>query len=222
MGTPTCIKFSRVQGTPEQAYQRLVEEFLEPLHLERPSFVRLRRSDDPWYAGYEQEDEPSPCSSTEDLLEQVARHRLFGSMHLVPYIPGYVYFHVVDVDEQGFTFTAEIDTGLVAWESDRYPMGQWFKMMLTTLTSALRAEVCGYGRAHEVGYDPLDPTQLLDRVRSGALFETWYPTYHAISTELIDHDEVMAAFERRETTLATQDLRHEVSVLGYHLLYILP
>lgn len=222
MATPTSIKFSRIRGTPADAYRRLADDFIAPLHLERHSFVRLTRTDDPYYVGYVADEEWTACASIEELVELARPHDKFGSVHLVPYIPGYIYFHVVDIDDEGFTFTAEIDSGLVAWESDGDPAGQWFKAMLTTLCAALGAEVCGYGRAHEIGYEPLDTQDVLARLRSGELLKTWYPTYHAISVELLGVDELRSLMNQREVTLATQDLQHEVSVLGYHALYILP
>lgn len=222
MGTPVCVKFSRIVGTPLSVYQRLISEFLEPLSFERPEFVRLYRTDDPMFAGFKAVNEPTLCQSTNHLLEQVTKGREFGSVHMISSIPGSIYFHVVDVDETGFTFTAEIDTGLVAWENENFARGQWFKMMLTTLVSALRADICGYGRAYDLGYDYLDSDKLLEFLRSGELMKTWYPTFHAVSTKLISSQEMFSLFENREKELATDDLRYETSSLGYHLLYILP
>ncbi len=224
MGTPTFVKLSRIPGTPADAFERLAEEVFLPLQIQPREFVQLRRSRDPYDAGLAEHGERVPVASMDDLVQLAREHSLFGTVHLVPYVPGYLYFHVFDVKPESFSLTMSFDASLLTWESNRFAMGEWVKSLLTMLAAGLRAEVCGYGKdpAYEVEYESLSPARVVERLRSGELLQIWYPTFHAISVELISVSEVRTLMKNRTATLATQDLMHEVSATGYHLLYILP
>jgi hypothetical protein len=223
MATPDIVQFARVRGVPAETYERLLEEFFRPLGLEEDSsqFTRLHPTNDPFYVGFAPDDEYVDCGTFDDLIELVKRHTLFGTVHLVPYIPGYIYPEVYSVDENEFSLTMAIDSSLVYWEDDRYERGQWFKMMLTTLTASLRSQVCGYGTGYPAEFRSLSPAEIVALLRSGDLLNTAYPSYHAISVDLISTGEVRKAMARREITPENRKLKHEVSVSGYHLLYIL-
>lgn len=224
MGRPTFIKFARLGGTPYAAYERLIETVFEPLRLTPGEFVPLRRSADPWEAGLVEAGPRTVCDGFDVLLERVAPATLFGSAHCAPDIPGWVYFHIFDVGDGGFSATASFDGSMLTWESGAFAMGQWVKQLLTLATAGLGASVCGYGKDpdYEVDYASLDAARVLSRLRSGELLDLWYPTFHAISTSLIDAAEVEALMNQRTASLATRDLRYEKSPRGYHLLYMLP
>ena len=224
MSRPTFVKFARLGGTPKAAYDRLVDTLFGPLQLTPGEFVPLRTSSDPWEYGLVEAGPRTPCDDFESLLAEVETATLFGSTHLAPYIPGSIYFHIFDVDEEGFSATASFDGSMMTWENENFEMGQWVKAMLTLATAGLGASVCGYGKDpdYEVDYASIDPQRVLSRLRSGDLLDIWYPTFHAISTTLIDTAEIEGLMRRRTPTLATQDLCYEESSLGYHLLHILP
>lgn len=224
MSRPTFIKFARLGGTPKDAYDRLVDTLFGPLKLTPGQFVPLRRSSDPWEYGLVEGGPRVSCDDFESLLEHVETATLFGSVHLAPYIPGSVYLHIFDVEDGSFSATASFDGSMLTWENDQFEMGQWIKAMLTLATSGLGASVCGYGKDpdYELDYASIDPARVLARLRAGDLLDIWYPTFHAISTSLIDVAEVQALMKRRTPSLATQDLRYEESSLGYHLLHMLP
>lgn len=228
MATPDFIKFSRLRGTPTEVYQRLATEFLEPMHTERHQFAYLCESDDPFYGKLTTDGEPIPCESIEQLIDFTKSATLFGSMHLFPYVPAYIYFHVTDVDETGLTFTSSIDTSLVSWDFRHWDRGhpdRWFKVMLTMLTSALQAEVCGWGRDlhYQLEYESLSPDDMVARLRSGEILQTRkFPVFHAISVDLITELEVRRLIRNHEAFSKPRGMQYEVTLSGYHLFYILP
>ena len=141
-------------------------------------------------------------------------------MHEVPEA-GSIYLNVVDVDESGFSLMATVDTGMIYMEYGWLEPGQWFKNMLTTLTAALRAEVCEFGR-YQTDYSALSPVDILAQLRSGELLKTWYSSYCAISTKLIHWREVEKLMARREVKRGVRELKYEESESGYHVFYVLP
>lgn len=198
------------------------------MHAERHSFVYLRESHDPFYGKLTTDGEHIPCESINQLIELAGSEAPFGSMHLFPNVPGYIYFHITDVDDTGLTITSQIDTGLVAWDFrywDRDNPDRWFKIMLTTLTSALQAEVCGWGRGphYRIAYESLSPEDMVARLRSGEMLTTrWFPVFHAISLDLISEKEVRGLLRAHDVLSKPRGMEYEVTLSGYHLLYILP
>jgi hypothetical protein len=149
-------------------------------------------------------------------------------MHLLPYIPGYVYFEVFDVTEDSFSIASSIDTGLVAWDFRRWDRGhpdRWFKVMLITLTAALRAEVCGWGRDnhYNIKYESLSPANEVARLRSAEILQdSAFPIFHAISLDRISEKDVQILLRKHDVLAKPRGMEYEVSPFGYHLLYMLP
>lgn len=224
MATPDFVKFSRIPGTPSEAYARLAAEFF-PLFKIRPrDFVRLRRSNDPYDAGMAEHGDRVEVTDAARYAELAKDEPLFGSSHEVPYVPAYLYLHCFDVEPSAFSMTSVVSSSLVYFQNHEYDAGQWLKAALALLTATLGAQVCGFGPGahYDVAYESLDPDEVLSRLRSGQLFDIWYPTFHAISIDLIGVEEFDGLMQSRKVTLATQDLQHEISISGYHLLWNLP
>lgn len=224
MGTPTFVKFSRISGTPAEVFARLGDEVFHPLQIRPTEVAPLRHSSDPFDAGLAEVGQRSPCETMDALVELIEHQTLFGTVHLVPYVPAYLYFHIFGVKPDSFSLTMSFDASILSYESVRFEKGEWIRNFLISLVGGLNTPVCGYGSdpAYEIEYESLSPEAVVGRLQSGSLLEIWYPTFHAISTDLISVQEVQALVDGRRVTLATEALEYQVAITGYHILSILP
>jgi len=218
MGTPTSVKYSRVPGTPEEALARLDERLVPAMGLEYADFGALRPSDRPSDQGLKLVDRTVPCHSRAAALGLARSCKAWGISFLSREVPGNVDFYVFEIEKNSFGARLTVESSMPWYESEEHAEGEWLVKLLLTAVSALGCEVCGYGAddAYEAGYDSLDPSVVLARLRAGELFTIRSPQFHAFSSGLISPEEMAELLDRHPKK---PRLRYKVSTTGYHVLY---
>jgi hypothetical protein len=127
-----------------------------------------------------------------------------------------LYFFAIAKDSFGARLVVE--SSMPYYEREENPKGEWLVKLLLSAVSALGCKVSGYGTddAYEDGYDALDPTVVLGRLRAGELFAIRRPQFYAISSELISQDEMITLLDRYPKA---PRLQYKLSTTGYHVLY---
>jgi hypothetical protein len=121
-------------------------------------------------------------------------------------------------DEHGRTnICLLLDPEIATYESDDYEPGRWVLEFLLAMTSALKVDCCGFGRANDYNfqYQPLDCARVLSCLADGSLLRSWI-AIHIISTRLISPMEVRAAIAKHGPD---PRLEYRVSTAGYHVLF---
>ena len=218
MGTPTSVKYSRVPGTPEDALARLDERLVHTMGLEYSKFGALRPSDRPSDQGLKLVDRVVPCHSRAEALALARTCKAWGISFLSREVPGNVDFYAFEIEKNSFGARLTVESSMPWYESEELAAGEWLVKVLLTTVSALGCEVCGYGAddAYEAGYDSLDPSVVLARLRAGELFTIRSPQFHAIALGLISPEEITGLLERHPQT---PPILYMVSTTGYHVLY---
>jgi hypothetical protein len=218
MGTPTSAKYSRVPGTPQEALARLDEQLLPAIGLEYSEFGALQPSNHPLDQGFKLIGRLVPCRSLAEALNLARSQAAWATSFLSRQVPGNVDFYAVDIGKTSFGARLVVESSMPYYESDELPMGEWLVKLLLAAVSALGCDVCGYGAddAYEAGYDSLEPSVVLARLRAGELFKIRSPQFHAIATTLISEEEMRALLDNhpKDPTFV-----YKVSTTGYHVLY---
>ena len=131
-------------------------------------------------------------------------------------VPAEFYFYLFDITPAEFSITLALESSLVHYRNSDFDSGQWLEGLLTSIVCVLGPLVCGYGtdNAYRIKHESLDPGVVLNRLRSGELLRIPRPTFHAISTELIDKSEINALIEKYKPK---PDPEYRMAP-GYHLL----
>lgn len=218
MGTPTSVKYSRVPGTPDEALARLDERLLPICGLEYSAFAALRPDDDPYTEGLDLAQDLVPCHSRSEVLTLAHRWNEWAVSFLSREAKGTVDLYVFDKQKDSFGSVMQVETSMPYFETDEMPGGEWLIRLFLTTVSALECEVSGYGPddAYETGYDSLDPSVVLARLRAGELFTIPSPQFHAISLGLVTLEEMAELLGRHPKG---PFLKHRISTTGYHVLY---
>jgi hypothetical protein len=216
MGSPTCVKFSRIGGEVFEAMHRLQETLYEPFRSTLREAVRLRPSGEAYDGGLELAGPIEPCDSLEKAQRIVEGASSFALVFLAHQIPAEFYLYLYDFRADSFGLTLTIESSIIYYRNDDRPSGQWLEALLTATVCTLKPFVCGYGRdaAYELKHEPLDPAVLMARLRSGELLSLPRPIFHAISTSLIESTEIESMIKLHKPT---PDPEYRIAP-GYHLL----
>jgi hypothetical protein len=198
MATPSFVKFSRIHGALVESLERLDEALSRRWESTLRHVARLQPSFDDYDGGLELVGEFQECDSPRKASAMMERSDAFGLIYVARVIPAMFYFYLFDRAPKEFSITLSVDSSIVYYRTDDFDSGQWFEGLLTTIVCALRPSVCGYGYddAYGIKHESLDPGVVLSRLRSGELLGLRRPTFHAISTKLIEKSEIDALIEQ--------------------------
>lgn len=198
MGTPNFVKFSRVRGKLWDEVERLERTLSGRWKTELRRAARLRPSHKTYDGGLELEGDIVNCRSIADAMSITEGSKAFGLIYLARPVPAHLYFYFFDMAADAFSFSLSIESSIVYYRNDDFPSGCWLEGVLTSIVCSMGPLVCGYGadNAYQLQHVPLDPDVVLTRLRSGELLRLPRPTFHAISTKLIDKNEIDALIEQ--------------------------
>ena len=200
MATPNFVKFSRIGGEVLPVLDRLDAALRQRWQTQLKRVARLRPSNDAYDGGLKLDGEPEACDSPQSALGAMKGAQAFGLIYLATGIPAQLYFYLFDFAAGELSLTLSFDSSIVFFKSDEFERGQWLEGLLTTITCELKPLVCGYGRdaAYMCKHESLNPSLVLKRLRSGELLKLPKPIYHAISTSLIDTNEIVALIDEHK------------------------
>lgn len=216
MATPTFIKLSRLRGSVLDAVERIEEMVCIPWHCRLQESALLRPSYDAFDGGLELDGELEPCESMRAVARVAEAGKPFALVYLSFDTRANFVVYFFDLSEDGFRATVSVESSYVWFRNDEFGPGRWFEGFLISLVSAFGADVCGYGRdaAYSLMHESLEPAAILDRLRTGDLFELPNPIFHAISVGLINRSEIVALMKSRP---CSPRLEYKVAP-GYHVL----
>jgi hypothetical protein len=217
MGTPTSVKYSRVPGTPADALARFDEHVLPTCGLEYSGFAALRPDDDPYTEGLDLAGDIVPCRSRIEALSLARGWNEWGVSFLSREVPGNVDLYFFGIQKGSFGALVSLESSMPGFKNDEYARGEWLVRLLSAVVATLGCEVCGYGRdnAYETGYDSLEPTTVLARLRAGDFFVMGPPQFHAIAVGLVSPEEMATLLEQYPRG---PFLKYGITTTGYHLL----
>lgn len=215
MGTPTFVRFSRIQGKPFRVLGELEQSSRFKGGALR-EIVKLKTSDDPEDGGLALDGKFIPCSSLRQAQDIAEDWDCFALVWLDRAAIAEYYLYIFDAQQDSFACSMAFESSLAYHRTDESPSGARLEQLIFAITTCLDASVSGYGldSAYEVQHQPLSSEEVLGRLRSGELLSLPRPIFHLISTKLVSVEEVRALIREHN---ASPDPEHRV--MGrYHAL----
>ncbi len=215
MATPTFVKFSRICGDVFDVLHDVDVVVRRHWQCQMREVVRLAPSYSDYDGGLRLDGEFQVCHSPREARDLSRDSDSFAFIYLATEIPAEFCFYLFEMQPDQFSATLAFDSSMVYFKSEAFESGQWLEGLLITIVCALKPLVSGYGSdaAYSCKHESLNPTRVLERLRSGKLFQLPRPIFHAISTSLIEQSEIDSLIEQHQPKL---DPKYRMAP-GYHI-----